>query len=56
MTIIMTGGMLFIHSGFCDRFFELWFNDFIIGCCIPIPTGFIIVPIVEKLFAPNQRN
>jgi hypothetical protein len=48
MTIVMTGGMLFIHSGYSDDFFKLWINDFFVGCCIAIPTGLIIVPVIAK--------
>lgn len=48
MTIVMTGGMLFIHSGYTNSFFKLWLNDFLVGCCIAIPTGLIIVPVIAK--------
>jgi hypothetical protein len=48
MTIVMTGGMLLIHSGYCVNFFKLWLNDFFIGCLIAIPTGLLIVPIISK--------
>jgi hypothetical protein len=48
MTVVMTGGMLWVHSGYCENFFKLWLNDFIIGCCIAIPTGLLIVPVISK--------
>jgi hypothetical protein len=48
MTIVMTAGMLYIHAGYCDNFFKLWLNDFFLGCCIAVPTGLIIVPVVAK--------
>jgi Protein of unknown function (DUF2798) len=48
MTIVMTGGMLYVHSGYCDNFFKLWMSDFWVGCCIAIPTGLLIVPIISK--------
>ena len=56
MTIVMTGGMLFIHSGYCDNFFKLWLNDFLVGCCIAIPTGFIIVPVITKWIDLHTEN
>ena len=48
MTIVMTGGMLYIHSPYIDNFFKLWLNDFFVGCCIAVPTGLLIVPIITK--------
>lgn len=48
MTIVMTGGMLCVHSGYCQDFFKLWAKDFIVGCLIAIPTGLLIVPIISK--------
>ena len=57
MTVVMTGGMLLVNSGFCEHFFKLWFTDFLVGCCIAIPTGLLIVPIISKwcnLFTENK--
>ncbi len=48
MTVVMTGGMLLVHAGYCIDFFKLWFNDFLVGCCIAVPTGLLIVPIISK--------
>jgi hypothetical protein len=48
MTVVMTGGMLYIHSGYFDNFFKFWLNDFFVGCCIAVPTGLLIVPIISK--------
>lgn len=56
MTIVMSGGMLYIHSGYTDTFFKLWINDFLLGCCIAIPTGLIIVPVISKLFNHLTKN
>jgi hypothetical protein len=56
MTVVMTGGMLLVHSGYGDNFFKLWLNDFIIGCCIAIPTGLLIVPIISKWFNLHTEN
>jgi hypothetical protein len=48
MTIVMTGGMLYVHSGYCNNFFKLWLTDFLVGCCVAVPTGLLIVPIISK--------
>ncbi len=48
MTVVMTGGMLLVNSGFCEHFFKLWLHDFLVGCCIAIPTGLLIVPVISK--------
>jgi ABC-type glycerol-3-phosphate transport system permease component len=48
MTVVMTGGMLLVHSGYGVNFFKLWLNDFLVGCCIAVPTGLLIVPIISK--------
>jgi len=50
MTIVMTAGMLYVHSGYCDNFFKLWLSDFLVGCLIAIPTGLLLVPIISKWF------
>jgi len=55
MTIVMTGGMLYMHSGYSDSFYKLWLNDFFVGCCIAIPTGLIIVPIINKFMNKFRR-
>jgi hypothetical protein len=56
MTIVMTAGMLLVHSGYCDNFFKLWLNDFLVGCLIAIPTGLLIVPIISKWFNLRTEN
>jgi ABC-type glycerol-3-phosphate transport system permease component len=48
MTVVMTGGMLLVHSGYCVNFFKLWLSDFLVGCCIAVPTGLVLVPIISK--------
>jgi len=48
MTVVMNGGMLWVHSGYSVNFFKLWFNDFLVGCCIAVPTGLVIVPVISK--------
>jgi hypothetical protein len=56
MTIVMTAGMLLVHSGYCDNFFKLWLNDFLVGCLIAIPTGLLIVPIISKWVDLRTEN
>lgn len=56
MTIVMTAGMLYVHSGYCDNFFQLWLRDLLVGCLIAIPTGLLIVPIISKWFNLNTEN
>jgi hypothetical protein len=51
MTVVMTGGMLFVHAGYCAGFYRVWFQDFMVGCLIAIPTGLWIVPIISKWVA-----
>ena len=55
MTIVMTGGMLMLHSGYCLNFYNLWLNDFLIGCCIAVPTGLLIVPLITKWVNLNTK-
>jgi Protein of unknown function (DUF2798) len=58
MTVVMTGGMLLVHSGYCVNFFKLWLNDFLVGCSIAVPTGLLIVPIVSQwvdLYTDNKN-
>ena len=56
MTIVMTAGMLYVHSGYSDNFFKHWLNDFFVGCCIAIPTGLVIVPVIAKWFNFHTEN
>ena len=56
MTVVMTGGMLLVHSGYSVNFFKLWLNDFLIGCCIAVPTGLLIVPIIYKWVDLHTEN
>lgn len=56
MTIVMTCGMLFVHSGYCNNFFKLWLSDILVGCFIAIPTGLLIVPIISKWFNLHTEN
>ena len=34
--------------GWRDDFLKIWFGDFLIGCCLSIPTGFTVVPLIKK--------
>ncbi|WP_158800456.1 DUF2798 domain-containing protein [Pedobacter sp. L105] len=46
MTAIMSGGVLCFKHGTGKGFFKLWLNDFLLSCCIAIPAGYLIVPLV----------
>jgi len=48
-TTILSFGILWTHHKIDREFFTLWRPDFITGCCIAIPTGFIINPRIRKL-------
>jgi hypothetical protein len=49
MTAVMSFGILLIRLGWQDNFIKMWFGDFLIGCCLSIPTGFLLVPLIKKL-------
>jgi hypothetical protein len=48
MTAVMSGGMLLFRYGLHGDFMQRWLSDFVLGCCIAIPAGFVLVPLVEK--------
>jgi Protein of unknown function (DUF2798) len=51
MTVVMSGGMLLFRYGLHRDFMHRWLSDFILGCCIAIPAGYVFVPLVEKIMA-----
>jgi len=48
-TAILSFGILCTHHKIDREFFTLWRPDFISGCLISIPTGFILNPQIKKL-------
>lgn len=48
MTAVMSFGILLLRLGWQDNFLKMWFGDFLIGCCLSIPTGFTVVPLIKK--------
>jgi len=48
-TAILSFGILCTHHKIDREFFTLWRPDFITGCLISIPTGFILNPFIRKL-------
>lgn len=48
-TVILSFGILCTHHKIDREFFTLWRPDFISGCLISIPTGFILNPQIKKL-------
>jgi hypothetical protein len=51
MTAIMSLGMLLVKSPNDAGFFGKWKSDFLLGCCIAIPAGYILVPGIHKLLS-----
>jgi hypothetical protein len=45
-TAIMSGGVLWIKHGIGHGFFHIWMKEFFLACCISIPSGYLIVPLV----------
>jgi Protein of unknown function (DUF2798) len=48
MTAVMSFGILLLRLGWRADFLKIWFGDFLIGCCLSIPTGFTVVPLIKK--------
>lgn len=49
MTAVMSFGILLLHMGWRADFFKIWLPDFLTGCCLAIPTGFIVVPLIKRM-------
>jgi hypothetical protein len=49
MTAIMSIGMLMVRNPGEAELFKKWRSDFLLGCCIAIPAGYILVPSIHKL-------
>ena len=49
MTTVMSFGILLLRLGWRDDFLKIWIGDFLIGCCLSIPTGFTVVPLIRKM-------
>ena len=45
----MSFGISSLHLVWRDDFLKIWFGDFLIGCCLSIPTGFTVVPLTKKI-------
>ncbi|WP_299498582.1 DUF2798 domain-containing protein [Mucilaginibacter sp.] len=45
-TATMSGGILWIKQGIGQDFLFLWLKEFLLACCISIPSGYLIVPLV----------
>jgi hypothetical protein len=48
MTAVMSFGILFLRLGWRDDFLIIWFGDFLVGCCLSVPTGFTVVPLIKR--------
>ncbi len=49
MTAVMTLGMLAFTNGLSHIAFKIFWKNFIQGCIVAIPAGYVIVPLVQKL-------
>jgi len=47
-TAILSFGILWTHHPLNNEFLVMWGPDFITGCCISIPVGFILVPVIKR--------
>ncbi len=48
MTAVMSFGILLLRIGWRADFLKIWLGDFLVGCCLSIPTGFTVVPLIKK--------
>jgi len=46
----MSFGLLLWKTGFGPHYLQNGTTSFLTGCCLSIPTGFIVVPLVNRLF------
>ncbi len=44
----MSFGILLMRLGWRADFLWLWLGDFLLGCCLSIPTGFLVVPLIKR--------
>ncbi|WP_299289407.1 DUF2798 domain-containing protein [uncultured Mucilaginibacter sp.] len=49
MTAVMSFGMLAVRNGITYGIFKRWVQDFLLGCAIAVPAGYVIVPSIQKL-------
>lgn len=56
MTAIMSIGMLLVKRPGEPEMFSKWKSDFLLGCSIAIPAGYILVPGIHKLLSFITRN
>jgi hypothetical protein len=48
MTAVMSFGILLMRVGWQANFLLIWLGDFLLGCCLSIPTGFLVVPLIRR--------
>ena len=48
MSAVMSFGIISMRIGFPDNFLSIWWNDFLVGSVLAIPTSFIIVPLIKR--------
>ncbi|MBD3903321.1 DUF2798 domain-containing protein [Chryseobacterium muglaense] len=48
MSAVMSFGIILLRLGFVEGFLRIWLSDFLVGCCLAIPTSFVLVPLLKK--------
>jgi len=48
MTAVMSIGMILVQASEYSGIWHLWMKQFLIGCVIAVPAGFILVPLIQR--------
>lgn len=48
MTAVMSLGMILVQTREYTNLGSIWWRQFVIGCYIAVPAGFILVPLIQK--------
>jgi hypothetical protein len=47
MTAVMSLGMILLQSPDYKGIWDIWVKQFLTGCMIAVPAGFILVPLIQ---------
>jgi hypothetical protein len=47
MTAVMSIGMILVQSSDYKGIWDIWVKQFLTGCMIAVPAGFILVPLIQ---------
>jgi len=47
MTAVMSLGMILVQSPDYKGIWDIWMKQFLTGCMIAVPAGFILVPLIQ---------